>query len=129
MTATPFLMFQGGVCEAAIDLYVATLPDSRLVTLQRHAEGPAAGTVAMARIVIAGLEVMANDSPIPHAFDFTPSLSLFVDLDTEAEVDRIAGALSEGGKVLMAVGDYGFSKRFAWVADRFGVSWQLNLPS
>jgi predicted 3-demethylubiquinone-9 3-methyltransferase (glyoxalase superfamily) len=29
----------------------------------------------------------------------------------------------------MAMADYGFSKRFGWVNDRFGVSWQLNLPA
>ena len=34
---------------------------------------------------------------------------------------------AEEGKVLMPIADYGFSKRFGWLADRFGVSWQLNL--
>ena len=44
------------------------------------------------------------------------------------ELDRLFAGLSEGGGVLMPVGEYGFSRRFAWVNDRFGVSWQLNLP-
>lgn len=36
--------------------------------------------------------------------------------------------LSEGGGVAMPLDDYGFSARFGWGIDRFGVSWQLNLP-
>ena len=45
----------------------------------------------------------------------------------EEELERLTTALAEGGQTFMPLGSYGFSKRFAWVADRFGVSWQLNL--
>ncbi|MBT2482403.1 VOC family protein [Streptomyces sp. ISL-94] len=41
---------------------------------------------------------------------------------------RFHGALAEQGAELMPRGSYGFSARFGWVNDRFGVSWQLNLP-
>ena len=37
--------------------------------------------------------------------------------------------LGDGGTVRMPGNDYGFSKRFAWVDDRFGVSWQLNVAA
>ena len=70
---------------------------------------------------------MCIDSPIAHAFTFTPTFSLFVDCDSEAELHRIHDALVVGGATLMPLGDYGFSRRFAWISDRFGVSWQLNL--
>lgn len=46
---------------------------------------------------------------------------------SNAQIERLAEALGDGGKALMPLGDYGFSQRFAWLADRFGVSWQLNL--
>jgi predicted 3-demethylubiquinone-9 3-methyltransferase (glyoxalase superfamily) len=63
---------------------------------------------------------------VKHSFTFTPAVSLFVRCDSEEEVSRLCSALAEGGNVLMPVGNYGFSRRFAWVNDRFGVSWQLN---
>jgi predicted 3-demethylubiquinone-9 3-methyltransferase (glyoxalase superfamily) len=42
-------------------------------------------------------------------------------------IQRLAAALSESGQALMPPGSYGFSRKFAWASDRFGVSWQLNL--
>lgn len=72
---------------------------------------------------------MAIDSAAQHQFNFTPSMSLFVGCETEEELDLLFGALSEAGQVLMPLDDYGFSRRFAWVNDRFGASWQLNLPT
>ena len=62
-----------------------------------------------------------------HAFTFTPASSLFVECETEDGIGRIAAALGDGGAVLMPLGHYGFSRRFTWLNDRFGVSWQLNL--
>ncbi|MGO4410878.1 MULTISPECIES: VOC family protein [unclassified Brevundimonas] len=129
MTTAPFLMFQNGQCRAALDFYVATLPETRILSAQPYPEGRPGGDglIMMARASIDGLEIMANDSPIPHDFGFTPSLSLFRVCRDAAELDRLAATLSEGGAVLMPPGAYGFSRRFAWVSDRFGVSWQLNL--
>ena len=126
----PFLMFQGRA-EEAMKLYVATIPDSEVVEIARYGAGEAGaeGSVKLAVVRLAGQNVMCIDSPARHAFDFTPSFSLFVDCVSEAELDRIFGTLSDGGGVLMPLGNYGFSRRFGWLNDRFGVSWQLNLPS
>jgi predicted 3-demethylubiquinone-9 3-methyltransferase (glyoxalase superfamily) len=130
-TARPFLMFQGGVAQAALDLYFATFPDSCMVTVQHYGSGEPgpSGTIKVAIFTLCGREFMCSDSPIRHNFSFTPSSSTFVDFDSVAELDRAFELLSKGGSVLMPLGDYGFSKRFGWLADQFGVSWQLNLPS
>jgi predicted 3-demethylubiquinone-9 3-methyltransferase (glyoxalase superfamily) len=49
-----------------------------------------------------------------------------VETDSDDELDRLFAALAEGGQVLMPCAGYGFSTRFGWLNDRFGVSWQLN---
>lgn len=130
-TAKPFLMFQGGTAQAALDLYLATFPDSRLVRVERYAagQGGPAGTIKVAVFTICGREFMCSDSPVKHGFSFTPASSTFVDFDSIAELERVFAILSEGGQALMPLNDYGFSKRFGWVNDRFGVSWQLNVAS
>jgi predicted 3-demethylubiquinone-9 3-methyltransferase (glyoxalase superfamily) len=130
-TARPFLMFQRGTAQAALDLYLATLPDSRLVRVERYSAGEPAptGTIKVAVFTLCGREFMCSDSPIEHKFSFTPSFSIFVEFDSLHDLERVFAILSEGGEVLMPLDNYGFSQKFAWVNDRFGVSWQLNLPA
>jgi predicted 3-demethylubiquinone-9 3-methyltransferase (glyoxalase superfamily) len=122
--AAPFLMFQGQ-CEEALNFYVETIPGARIAALDKKPDG----TVAMARLSIAGLEIMANDSPPVHDFGFTPSTSTFLTVESPQEVDALAAALGKGGKLHMPPDDYGFSRRFGWAQDRFGVSWQINAPA
>ncbi|WP_109401069.1 VOC family protein [Mycolicibacter sinensis] len=122
----PFLMFQGGTAAAAIDKYLAAFPGASVVSLTPHPE-PATG-IMLAELDLAGLRVLVSDSAVKDAFDFTPSTSLFVDVADRVVLERLVAELGEGGATLMPLGEYGFSTAFAWVNDRFGVSWQLNLP-
>jgi predicted 3-demethylubiquinone-9 3-methyltransferase (glyoxalase superfamily) len=126
MKATPFLMFQGQGREA-IELYREAFADFEAVLLQEHLHGAQAGQVAMARIRIGGLELMLYDSPPVHDFTFTPAQSTFITCDNEAQLRELAQKLGEGGVVFMPIANHGFSTLFTWLADRFGVSWQLNL--
>ena len=125
---TPFLMFEGKA-EAAMKFYVATIPDSRLVAIERYGpDGPGPeGSVVRAELMLAGRQIYCSDSYVKHAFSFTPSTSLFVTCADEAEFERISGALADGGEWLMPPDDYGFSARFGWLNDRYCVSWQINL--
>ena len=80
-----------------------------------------------ADFTIAGQSVICIDSPVKHEFTFTPSLSFFVECQSEDEIDGLFAALAQDGVALMPSGNYGFSRKFAWLNDRFGVSWRLNL--
>lgn len=128
-TIRPFLMFEGKA-EEAMKFYVSLFPGSEIIDMVRYGPGQAGpeGSIMKATFRVGEQTVMCTDSFVKHKFTFTPSFSLFADCESEAELRRLSAALSEGGGVLMPLGDYGFSRQFAWVNDRYGVSWQLNLP-
>ncbi|MEM6666994.1 MAG: VOC family protein [Pseudomonadota bacterium] len=125
-----FLMFEDGKAEEAMGFYTSLFEDGAVIEVNRFgAEGPGkAGTIMTAKFHIAGQDVMCTDSPISHNFTFTPATSFFVTCSDTEEQDRLYTALMDGGSAMMPIDNYGFSQRFAWVNDRFGVSWQLNLP-
>ncbi len=121
------LMFEGDA-GAAIELYTSVFAGSRVEHEELYGPGDPGteGTVKHATVSLAGQTLRLIDSAVEHAFGFTPAISLFVEFDDEAELDAACAELSAGGEVLMALGAYPFSRRFAWIADRFGVTWQLS---
>ncbi|MCZ7545423.1 MAG: VOC family protein [Anaerolineae bacterium] len=125
---TTFLMFDGKA-EEAMNFYTSLFEDAKILSLTRYGpnEAGAEGTVMQATFALDGQTFMCIDSSIKHEFTFTPAMSLYVACETEADVDRLFEALSEGGQVLMPLDRYPFSAKYAWLADRFGVSWQLSL--
>lgn len=125
---TTFLMFEGRA-EEAMNYYISLFDNSEIVAIARYGPnqpGPE-GSVVHATFTLNGQQFMAIDSYVKHGFTFTPAMSLYVTCQTEAEIDHLFAKLSEGGGVMMPLGEYPFSKRFGWVADKFGVSWQLTL--
>lgn len=126
---TTFLMFEGQA-EEAITFYTTLFDNSEIIRIAKYGpDGPhgpvAEGTVQHAQFTLKGQLYMAIDS-FGHDFTFTPAISLFVECDSEEELETLYKKLMEGGTAAMPLGDYGFSKLFGWVQDRFGVSWQLN---
>ena len=95
---TTFLMFEG-CAEEAITFYVSLFDGAGIVSMTKYGpEGPGPeGSVQHAVFTLAGQQYMAIDSHVHHAFTFTPAISLWVDCDSEEEIDRLYGALSEGG--------------------------------
>lgn len=123
------LMF-AGEASAALAFYAAVFPEFRLDSIERYGAGEAGaeGTVRRADVTFGQHRIVVIDSPVKHAFGFTPATSLFVECDSASVLDAAFTQLAQDGQIFMPIADYGFSQRFGWCSDRFGVSWQLNLP-
>jgi predicted 3-demethylubiquinone-9 3-methyltransferase (glyoxalase superfamily) len=124
---TPFLMFEGNA-EEAISFYISIFPDSTLDNITHYDSGNPAvpGKVMHATFTLGGRQFRCIDSPVKHDFTFTPSVSIFVQCSTGDEIEMIYKSLSEGGQILMPLDTYPFSKKYVWLNDRFGVSWQIG---
>jgi predicted 3-demethylubiquinone-9 3-methyltransferase (glyoxalase superfamily) len=126
----PYLWFDTQA-EEAVNFYVSRFNNSRIGHAARYdkasaeASGRPAGSVMTVAFELEGQQFVAlNGGPV---FAFSPAVSFFVSCETEQEVDGLYAGLSAGGEVLMPLGDYGFSRKFGWINDRYGVSWQFNL--
>jgi predicted 3-demethylubiquinone-9 3-methyltransferase (glyoxalase superfamily) len=121
-------MFQGNNAEEAMNGYVSLIPGSAILDVVRHTAATGVeGTIMKATFRVGDQTVVCSDSAIQHGFTFTPSFSFFVECESESQLEQLFASLSDRGGVLMPLDNYGFSRRFGWVNDRFGVSWQLNL--
>jgi predicted 3-demethylubiquinone-9 3-methyltransferase (glyoxalase superfamily) len=131
-SVTTFLLFvgeQSGKAEEAINFYTSLFDDSQIINIDYYGaeEHEPEGSVRLAHFSLNGTELMATESSLTHEFTFTPSMSLFIECESMEEIERVHKSLVDGGAELMPLDNYGFSQKFAWVNDRYGVSWQLNL--
>lgn len=111
---TPFLWFDDKAEEAAM-FYTSIFKNSKIVHISRYGEGGmgSKGKVMTVSFQLEGQNFTAlNGGP---QFTFTPAISLFVNCETQEEVDELWEKLSAGGK----------KERCGWLKDRFGVSWQI----
>lgn len=125
---TPHLWFHTDA-EEAVRLYTSLIDGSSIGNVSRYGkEGfevhhMPEGTVMTVSFTLAGQPFMAlNGGP---AFTFNPSISFHLKCKTEAEVDALWEKLISGGTALMELGSYPFSKRYGWLKDKYGVSWQI----
>ena len=124
-----FLTFQKNNAEEAMNFYISLFENAKITAVQRYGEeGPGPeGSILLAKFELNGSLFACSDSFITHDWTFTPAVSNFVSCTSEAEIQYLFTQLSENGKALMPLDNYGWSTKFAFVEDRFGVSWQLNL--
>jgi len=110
----PFLWFDGNA-EEAMNFYVSVFKNSRVVSVTRYGDaGPGPkGTVMSCTFQLEGQDFYAlNGGP---QFKFTPAISLFVNCETQQEIDALWKTLSAGGR----------EDQCGWLQDKYGLSWQI----
>lgn len=117
----PHLWFDKEAVEAA-QWYVSLFENSSIVSTTTLSGTPS-GDTEMVDFQLENLRLTAISAG-PY-FTLNPSVSFMVACSSAEEVDRLYGHLSADGVDLMPLGEYPFSKRYAWVQDRYGLSWQL----
>lgn len=124
-----FLTFQKEDAEQAMNFYVGLFKNSKIDSITRWGKGAPSkeGTIMFAKFHLDGRQFICSDSPPIHEWDFTPAVSNYVECKDENELEGLFTKLAEKGNVLMPPNNYGWSQKFAFVEDQFGVSWQLNL--
>lgn len=119
----PHLWYDKEAKEAAL-FYISLFDQSKLINTTVLGNTPS-GDTEVVNFELAG-QAFSAISAGPY-FKFNPTISLMVACTTVEEVNAKWEALSEGGSELMALGEYPFSKRYGWIQDRYGLSWQLML--
>ena len=124
-----FLTFQNNNAEQAMMFYINLFNNSKIIEIQRYKKKELGkeGSIKMAKFMINGSLFICSDSYIKHNWDFTPAISIFIETKSDAEIQKLFKSLSKGGKIMMPLKNYGFSKKFGFIEDQFGISWQLNL--
>ena len=125
----PHLWFDKEAKEAT-ELYCSLFPDSKIKNITTITDTPS-GDCDIVSFDLAGQPFMAiSAGPL---FRFNPSVSFMVNFDpskdpeAEKHLNAVWEKLSEGGTSLMPLGEYSFSKRYGWLKDKYGLSWQLIL--
>jgi len=117
----PHLWFDTQAVEAA-NWYVSLFEHSEITSVSQLHDTPS-GDVDTVEFTLDGVDFSAiSAGPI---FELNSSISLMVTCRSAEEVDRLYASLGEDASILMPLGSYPFSKRYVWLADKFGLNWQL----
>ena len=127
----PHLWFDKEAREAA-HFYASVFPNSSIKNITTLRDTPS-GDCDVVSFNVWGQPFMSiSAGPL---FKFNPSVSFMVnfdpsqDADAKTRIDEVWAKLAKGGEVLMPLDKYPFSERYGWVADKFGLSWQLILTN
>ena len=111
---TPYLWFDDQA-EEAVHFYTSVFNNSQITGITRYGDGgqKPEGSIMTVSFQLEGQDFVAlNGGP---QFSFSPAISLFVNCENQAEVDRLWQQLTEGGE----------EEQCGWLKDKYGVSWQI----
>jgi predicted 3-demethylubiquinone-9 3-methyltransferase (glyoxalase superfamily) len=109
--------------KEATAFYASLFPNSKVKSVSTIRDTPS-GDCDIVRFDLAGQAFMAiSAGPF---FKFNPSTSLFAGFDNESEIEAAWNKLIDGGKALMPYNTYPWAKKYGWLQDRYGLSWQLS---
>lgn len=117
----PFIWFEDQAQDAAA-WYVSLFPQSRILS-STTLPGTPSGDTQIVTMSLWGTEFQCMSAG-QHSLR-NPSFSYMVACSTEAEVEELWGALSVGAEILLPLEEYPFSRRYGWLKDKYGVSWQI----
>ncbi len=120
---TPHLWFDTQAKEATA-FYTTLFADSKIKNVTTLHDTPS-GDADTVSFTLAGQDFMAISAG-PY-FKLNPAISLFVVFESEAEIDEVWNKLIEGGKALMPYDTYPWAKKYGWLQDKYGLSWQLSM--
>lgn len=131
MKAQIYLNFNG-TCATAFKFYETTF-NGKIEFMQTFGETPAAehmppeaqNLIMHASMKIGESEIMGSDAP-GDSYEKPQGISVFLNLDTPEEADRIFAALAQGGTIQMPIEKTFWAQRFGMVTDQFGTPWMIN---
>lgn len=119
----PHLWFDKEAKEAA-QFYTSLFPNSTITNITTISGTPS-GDVDIASFNLSGIDFMAiSAGPM---FKINPSISFYVYCGSNEDIERLYNRLIDNGSALMPLDKYPWSEKYAWVQDKFGLSWQLDI--
>lgn len=110
--------------KEAAALYTSLFKNSKVNNITTLNDTPS-GDADIVNFNLAGQDFMAISAG-PY-FKLNPSISMFVVFDNESEIDEVWNKLVEGGKIMMEYNTYPWAKKYGWLQDKYGLSWQLSM--
>ena len=126
----PFLWYDNNA-EEAVNFYTSVFDNSKILSVTRYNEDSAKATGQKADSAMTiGFQLEGQNFTAlnggPH-FKLNQSTSFFVYCESDAKIENVFKKLSDGGQVIFPLDKYDWSSKYAWVIDKFGLSWQLDV--